>query len=83
MESTNKRYSGRFFTAQEIKQIRELIHTPPQLNRQQLSYRVCELFDWRKADARSKRAFGSRMLCRLSVKKFAKSVWSATTFICQ
>ena len=62
MESTNKRYSGRFFTAQEIKQIRELIHTPPQLNRQQLSYRVCELFDWRKADGGLK-----DMSCRVAL----------------
>jgi hypothetical protein len=62
METTNKRYSGRFFTAQEIKQIRELIHTPPQLNRQQLSYRVCELFDWRKADGGLK-----DMSCRVAL----------------
>ena len=62
MESTNKRYSGRFFTAQEIKQIRELIHPPPQLNRQQLSYRVCELFDWRKADGGLK-----DMSCRVAL----------------
>ena len=62
MESTNKRYSGRFFTGQEIKQIRELIHTPPQLNRQQLSYRVCELFDWRKADGGLK-----DMSCRVAL----------------
>lgn len=48
MESANKRYSGRYFSPQEIEQIRELIRTDPQLNRQQLSYRVCELFDWRK-----------------------------------
>ena len=62
MESTNKRYSGRFFSPQEIEQIRELIRTPPQLNRQQLSYRVCELFDWRKADGGLK-----DMSCRVAL----------------
>ena len=47
MEATSlsKRYSGRWFSAQEIEQIRELIDTDPRLNRQQLSYRVCERFD--------------------------------------
>lgn len=46
--STNLRYSGRDFSRQEIERIRELIRTDPMLNRQQLSYRVCEQFDWRK-----------------------------------
>lgn len=62
MESTNKRYSGRFFSPQEIEQIRELIRTPPQLNRQQLSYRVCELFGWRKTDGGLK-----DMSCRVAL----------------
>jgi hypothetical protein len=50
MESsaTSKRYSGRFFSPDEIAQIREFIRTDPPLNRQQLSYRVCEHLDWRK-----------------------------------
>ena len=60
--STNKRYSGRFFSPQEIEQIRKLIGTQPQANRQQLSYRVCELFDWRKADGGLK-----DMSCRVAL----------------
>jgi hypothetical protein len=52
MESTSssKRYNGREFAAHEIAQIRALIDADPGINRQQLSYRVCELFDWRKAN---------------------------------
>lgn len=60
--SANKRYSGRFFSGQEIDQIRELIRTDPQLNRQQLSYRVCERFDWRKGDGSLK-----DMSCRVAL----------------
>jgi len=62
MELTSKRYSGRFFSAQEIEQIREFIATDAQLNRQQLSYRVCERFDWRKADGGLK-----DMSCRVAL----------------
>ena len=60
--SSNKRYSGRLFSLQEIEQIRELIHTQPQVNRQQLSYRVCEVFDWRKSDGSLK-----DMSCRVAL----------------
>ena len=60
--SSNKRYSGRCFSSQEIEQIRKLIHTHPQVNRQQLSYRVCEHFDWRKSDGGLK-----DMSCRVAL----------------
>ncbi len=60
--STNKRYSGRLFSPQEIEQVRELIHSHPQMNRQQLSYRVCEHFDWRKRDGSLK-----DMSCRVAL----------------
>jgi len=59
---THKRYSGRDFSTQEIDQIRSLIGTEPRPNRQQLSYRVCELFDWRKADGSLK-----DMSCRVAL----------------
>ena len=63
MESlTNKRYSGRFFSRQEIEQIRELIRTSPQASRQQLSYRVCEAFGGRKPDGSMK-----GMSCRVAL----------------
>ena len=60
--SSNKRYSGRLFSRQEIEQIRELIQASPQANRQQLSYRVCELFDWRKPNGSLK-----DMSCRVAL----------------
>jgi len=60
--STKRRYSGRLFSAQEIEQIRALIDTHPQMNRQQLSYRVCEAFDWRKSDGSLK-----DMSCRVAL----------------
>ena len=60
--SSNKRYSGRLFSRQEIDKIRQLIHADPQVNRQQLSYRVCELFDWRKSDGNLK-----DMSCRVAL----------------
>ena len=53
--STHKRYSGRVFSREAIEQVRELIRTNPQANRQQLSYRVCEHFDWRKPDGSLKK----------------------------
>jgi hypothetical protein len=64
MESptSNKRYSGRLFSQPEIEQIRELIQTSPQTSRQQLSYRVCEVFDWRKPDGGLK-----DMSCRVAL----------------
>ena len=60
--SSSKRYSGRWFSAQEIEQIRALIDSDPRLNRQQLSYRVCERFDWRKANGSLK-----DMSCRVAL----------------
>lgn len=60
--STNKRYSGRLFSTREIEQIRELIHSHARMNRQQLSYRVCEVFDWRKGDGSLK-----DMSCRVAL----------------
>jgi len=64
MESprSNKRYSGRVFGAQEIEQVRDIIRTHPKASRQQLSYRVCEAFDWRKADGSLK-----DMSCRVAL----------------
>jgi hypothetical protein len=48
--SPTKRYSGREFPPDEIARIRHLIESQPGITRQQLSYRVCEQFDWRKPD---------------------------------
>jgi hypothetical protein len=64
MESTapTKRYSGRVFDGRAIDQIRSLIQAHPDTNRQQLSYRVCEIFDWRKLDGSLK-----DMSCRVAL----------------
>jgi hypothetical protein len=60
--SPTKRYSGRTFDAQAIEQIRSLIQAHPDTSRQQLSYRVCEVFDWRKPDGSLK-----DMSCRVAL----------------
>jgi hypothetical protein len=64
MESTssNKRYSGRVFSPQQIEQVRDIIRAHPRASRQQLSYRVCEVFDWRKPDGSLK-----DMSCRVAL----------------
>jgi len=62
LPSSNKHYSGRFFSRQEIEQVRDIIRTSPQMSRQQLSYRVCEVFDWRKLDGSLK-----DMSCRVAL----------------
>ncbi len=60
--SSNKRYSGRVFGPQEIEQVRAIIRAYPKASRQQLSYRVCETFDWRKPDGSLK-----DMSCRVAL----------------
>lgn len=60
--SSNKRYSGRAFSPEEVEQIRELIRADREASRQQLSYRVCEAFDWRKRDGSLK-----DMSCRVAL----------------
>jgi hypothetical protein len=60
--SSNKRYSGRVFGSPEIHRVQEIIRAHPQASRQQLSYRVCEAFDWRKPDGSLK-----DMSCRVAL----------------
>jgi hypothetical protein len=60
--SSRKRYSGRDFGPQQIEQVRAIIRTHPEASRQQLSYRVCEAFDWRKPDGSLK-----DMSCRVAL----------------
>jgi hypothetical protein len=60
--SSNKRYSGRVFGPPEIDRVREIIRAHPGASRQQLSYRVCEIFDWRKPDGSLK-----DMSCRVAL----------------
>ncbi len=60
--TVSKRYSGRIFGPQEIERVRAIIRAHPPASRQQLSYRVCELFDWRKPDGSLK-----DMSCRVAL----------------
>lgn len=60
--NTSVRYCGRFFTAKEIKQIKKLISDNPQLNRAQLSRRVCDMLAWLRPDGRLK-----DMSCRVAM----------------
>jgi hypothetical protein len=60
--SSKKRYSGRVFGPLEIQQVREIIGAHPEASRQQLSYRMCEVFDWRKPDGSLK-----DMSCRVAL----------------
>lgn len=57
-----KRYCGRNFSADELAAIVHLMSSHPELNRAQLSRRVCEMLDWRKADGLLK-----DMSCRVAM----------------
>jgi len=59
---TTKRYSGKAFEPDDIERIRSLIRENPETSRQQLSYRVCEMFDWRKLNGGLK-----DMSCRVAL----------------
>jgi hypothetical protein len=57
-----RRYSGRAFTDEEMRQIVELIQANPELHRAALSRRVCEMVDWRRPDGRLR-----EMSCRVAM----------------
>jgi hypothetical protein len=59
---TNKRYSGRVFDAAALDQVRGILRAHAGASRQQLSYRVCEALNWRKADGSLK-----DMSCRVAL----------------
>jgi hypothetical protein len=58
----SKRYSGRVFDAAVLEQVRGILRAHAGASRQQLSYRVCEALDWRKADGSLK-----DMSCRVAL----------------
>jgi len=60
--SSGKRYSGRVFDAAALEQVRGILRAHAGASRQQLSYRVCEALDWRKADGSLK-----DMSCRVAL----------------
>jgi hypothetical protein len=57
-----KRYCGREFSLEELKQIRELIQHNPSKNRVTLSRDVCRMLSWYKADGGLK-----EMSCRVAM----------------
>lgn len=56
------RYSGRDFSPEEIDRIRQIIASEPELNRQRLSRRICDEFNWLKPDGGLK-----QMSCRVAM----------------
>ena len=61
-DRTPWRYCGRQFTAQELERLRQLMACEPELNRAQLSRRVCEMLGWYKLDGGLK-----QMSCRVAM----------------
>ena len=57
-----KRYCGRYFEAQELAQIIELIEQNPSKNRTDLSREVCRMLAWYKPDGGPK-----EMSCRVAM----------------
>ena len=57
-----RRYCGREFSAAEFARIRQWLRLEPALNRNQLSRRLCQEFDWRNAAGQLK-----EMSCRVAL----------------
>lgn len=62
------RYCGREWSSDQLERIRRLIDSEPDSNRAGLSRRVCEMFDWRRADGRLK-----EMSCRVAMLRMARA----------
>jgi hypothetical protein len=60
-------YSGRYFTSEEITQIRRLIEEDPSRSRAQLSRLVCKMFAWYKPDGGLK-----EMSCRVAMLRMQR-----------
>ncbi len=63
---------GREFDAGEIKTIKEIVRSHPDLSRRQLSLRVCEHLNWRQPNGLLKDRACRDVLLRLSAKN---EVW--------
>lgn len=46
----NHRFCGRIFTPEELTLIQEMFETCRGISRMELSYTVCELLEWRRAN---------------------------------
>lgn len=66
-EPESRRYCGRLFSAEEILWIQRLIAAEPKRNRAQLSYEVCDVLGWLRADGRRK-----DMSCRVAMLRMER-----------
>jgi hypothetical protein len=57
-----RNYSGRFFSSEEVQQLRDLLAASPHASRVAISREVCRLLDWRKPDGGLK-----EMSCRVAL----------------
>ena len=72
----NHRFCGRVFTREELSLIQEVVETCAGISRTELSYTVCELLGWRRANGRLKGTECLELLERLEsqgVLKLPKS----------
>jgi len=58
----SKKYSGKYFSPDDINRIRQIITTHPKANRAVLSRLVCDEFKWLKMDGNLK-----EMSCRVAM----------------
>ena len=72
----NQRFCGRDFTPEEVSLIQEVVETCGGISRTELSYTVCELLEWRRANGKLKGTESLDLLERLEsqgVLKLPKS----------
>jgi len=61
------RYCGKFWSPEDIVQIRELVVSRPQENRADLSRLVCDIFNWRSPNGKIK-----QMSCRVAMLRMQR-----------
>ena len=61
------RYSGKFWSPEDIVQIREIVVSHPQANRADLSRLVCDIFNWRSLNGKIK-----QMSCRVAMLRMQR-----------
>lgn len=68
----NQRFCGRVFTREELSLIREVVETCAGISRTELSYTVCELLEWRRANGKLKGTECLELLERLESQEVLK-----------
>ncbi len=67
LTTESKKYSGKYFSPDDIERINQIIITNPKANRAALSRLVCEQFKWFKMDGNLK-----EMSCRVAMIKMER-----------